>query len=81
MEHTQPKWTRVVKDITDGDAVFVLKKDLPRRKWPLGRIVAIHIQGEMVIAEWQRFNSGVRQRLDRFINCTSKGVDCYRSAL
>ena len=33
------KWTEVVKDLKKGDVVLVLDKDLPRGRWPLGRIV------------------------------------------
>lgn len=35
----RPKWNEVVKDLKDGDIVLVLNKDLPRGRWPLGRII------------------------------------------
>ena len=35
----RPKWTQTVKDLKEGDIVLVLGKDLPRERWPLGRIV------------------------------------------
>ena len=40
--NTRPKWTSVVQDLKDGDVVMVLDKDLPRGKWPLGRIVTTY---------------------------------------
>ena len=39
MLNTRPKWTDVVKDLKNGDIVLVLEPNLPRGKWPLGRIV------------------------------------------
>ena len=39
MLNTRPKWTNVVKDLKKGDIVLVLEPNLPRGKWPLGRIV------------------------------------------
>ena len=39
MLNTCPKWTDIVKDLKNGDIVLVLEPNLPRRKWPLGRIV------------------------------------------
>ena len=36
---TRPKWTEVVKDLKDGDVVLVLEPNLPRGRWPLGRIL------------------------------------------
>ena len=35
----RPKWTQTVKDLKEGDIVLALEKDLPRGRWPLGRIV------------------------------------------
>jgi hypothetical protein len=40
--NTRKKWTDMVEDLKDGDIVLVLDKDLPRGKWPLGRIVATY---------------------------------------
>lgn len=39
MLNTRPKWTEVVNDLKKGDIVLVLEQNLPRGKWPLGRIV------------------------------------------
>ena len=39
MLNTRPRWTDVVKDLKKGDIVLVLEPNLPRGKWPLGRIV------------------------------------------
>jgi len=39
MLNTRPKWTDVFKDLKKGDIVLVLEQNLPRGKWPLGRIV------------------------------------------
>lgn len=36
---TRPKWTEVVKDLKEGDVVFALKPNLPRRQWSLGDII------------------------------------------
>ena len=36
---TRAKWTEVGKDLKEGDVVLVFDKDLPRGRWPLGRIV------------------------------------------
>ena len=36
---TRSKWKETVKDLKNGDVVLALENDLPRRKWPLGRIV------------------------------------------
>ena len=36
---TRSKWKETVKDLKNGDVVLALEKDLPRGKWPLGRIV------------------------------------------
>jgi hypothetical protein len=33
------KWNQVVKELKKGDVVLALQKDLPRGRWPLGRIV------------------------------------------
>jgi hypothetical protein len=33
------KWNHVAKEMTKGDVVLALQKDLPRGRWPLGRIV------------------------------------------
>ena len=37
--NTRAKWTEVVKDLKEGDVVLVFDKNLPRGRWPLGRIV------------------------------------------
>lgn len=37
--NTRPKWTEVVKKLKDGDVVMVFDRELPRGKWPLGRII------------------------------------------
>ena len=39
MLNTRPKCTDVVKDLQKGGIVLVLEPNLPRGKWPLGRIV------------------------------------------
>ena len=39
MLNTRPKWTNIVRDLKEGDIVLVLEPNLPRGKWPLGRIV------------------------------------------
>ena len=36
--NTRPKWTSVVQDLKEDDVVVVLDPNLPRAKWPLGRI-------------------------------------------
>ena len=36
--NARPKWSDVVKDLKEGDVVLVLDKDIPRGRWPLGRI-------------------------------------------
>lgn len=35
----RPKWTEIVKSMKEGDIVLVLDPQLPRGRWPLGRIV------------------------------------------
>ena len=35
----RPKWTETVKDLKEGDVVLALEKDVPRGRWPLGRIL------------------------------------------
>lgn len=35
----RPKWTEIVKDIKEGDIVLTLDPNLPRGRWPLGRVV------------------------------------------
>jgi hypothetical protein len=35
----RPKWTQTKKDLKEGDIVLALEKDVPRGKWPLGKIV------------------------------------------
>ena len=35
---TRPRWTALVKDLKQDDVVLVLEPNLPRGRWPLGRI-------------------------------------------
>ena len=35
----RPKWTEIVKDMKEGDIVLNLEPNLPRGRWPLGRII------------------------------------------
>jgi len=37
------KWTEERRNITAGDLVLVLDESLPRRTWPLGRIIATNV--------------------------------------
>ena len=37
--NTRAKWTEVQKDLKQGDVVLALEPNLPRGRWPLGRIV------------------------------------------
>lgn len=39
MLRARPKWNQVVSDLKRDDVVLVLQPDLPRGRWPLGRIV------------------------------------------
>ena len=34
-----PKWTEIVKNMKEGDVVLALENNLPRGRWPLGRII------------------------------------------
>jgi len=43
MLNTRQKWSGVVKDLKKGDIVLVLEPNLPRGKWPLGRIVDTYL--------------------------------------
>ena len=38
----RPKWNKIVEDLKSGDVVLVLDKDLPRGKWPLGRMSEVY---------------------------------------
>ena len=35
----RPKWTEIVKNMKEGDVVLALENNLPRGRWPLGRII------------------------------------------
>ena len=35
----RPKWTEIVKNMKEGDVVVALENNLPRGRWPLGRII------------------------------------------
>jgi len=43
MLNTPPKWTDVVKELKKGEIVLVLEPNLPRGKWPFGRIVDTYL--------------------------------------
>jgi hypothetical protein len=35
------KWTKTRKDLKPGDVVLVINPNLPRRHWPLGRLIEV----------------------------------------
>ena len=38
----RPKWNHIVKSVKSGDVVLVLDQDIPRDRWPLGRILEMY---------------------------------------
>jgi hypothetical protein len=39
MLNKRPKWTEIVNDMKKDDVVLALESNLPRGRWPLGRII------------------------------------------
>ena len=40
--NVRSKWRKELKDIAVGDIVLVMSLDLPRGKWPLGRVIEVY---------------------------------------
>ncbi len=38
----RPKWNQIVKALKSGDVVLVFDQDIPRGRWPLGRILEMY---------------------------------------
>ena len=55
MLNRRPKWTEIVKNMKEGDVVLALENNLPRGRWPLGRIIKTYPgkEGYMRVARVQ----------------------------
>ena len=38
----RPKWNQIVNGLKSGDVALVLDQDIPRGRWPLGRILEMY---------------------------------------
>ena len=54
---TTSKWFAERRNLTNGDVVLVVDPDIPRGKWPLGRISTVHPGGDVSLQRLQAFQT------------------------